>query len=65
MKKKKNGLFILLLCLIILLGSTILLLEIAKYPKTKNNATNKDVISRKLKENDIKKYKKDISFFLF
>ena len=31
MKKKNNSLWILILCLILLFGSTILLLEIAKY----------------------------------
>ena len=60
MKKKNNGLFILVLCLIILLGSTIFLLEVAKYPKDDKD-TNKKEISRKLEESDIRKYEKDFS----
>ena len=61
MKKKNNGLFILVLCLIILLGSTIFLLEVAKYPKDRKNDENKEEVSRKLEESDIRKYEKDFS----
>mgnify|MGYP006934535277 CR=1 FL=1 len=65
MKKKNNGLFILVLCLIILLESTIFLLEVAKYPKDDKDSANKDTnkkeISRKLEGSDIRKYEKDFS----
>ena len=50
-KNKSNGLFILILCLIFLFGGTILLLEIAKYPKTEETKINKEDVSRKLKDN--------------
>ena len=52
MKNKSNGLFILILCLIFLFGGTILLLEIAKYPKTEETKINKEDVSRKLEDYD-------------
>ena len=64
MKKKNNGLFILVLCLIILLGSTIFLLEVAKYPKDGRDDEKKEEVSRKLEESDIRKYEKDFSSLL-
>lgn len=54
MKNKSNGLFILILCLIFLFGSTILLLEIAKYPKDEETKINKEDVSRKLEDYDSK-----------
>lgn len=65
MKKKNNGLFILALCLIILLGSTIFLLEVAKYPKDGSDDEEKEEVSRKLEESDIFRYEKDFSLLLF
>ena len=64
MKKKNNGLFILVLCLIILLGSTIFLLEVAKYPKDGRDDEKKEEVSRNLEESDIRKYEKDFSSLL-
>lgn len=64
MKKKNNGLFITVLCLIILLGSTIFLLEVAKYPKDGRDDEKKEEVSRKLEESDIRKYEKDFSSLL-